>query len=51
MGKPEGKKPLGKPMCRWKDEIIVGLKYDWTPRTRLIWLRIGTNGGGLLARY
>jgi hypothetical protein len=33
MGKPEGKRPLGRPRRRW----VV-----WTG---LIWLRIGTSGG------
>jgi len=36
MGKPEGKRPLGKPRCRWVDNIRtdlqeVGCGYmDWT---------------------
>jgi hypothetical protein len=26
MGKPEGKRPLGKPRCRWEDGIIMDLR-------------------------
>jgi hypothetical protein len=26
-GKPEGKRPLGRPRQRWKDNIKMGLKY------------------------
>jgi hypothetical protein len=30
VGKPEGKRPLGKPMCRWKDTIRMDLrKIGW----------------------
>jgi len=35
MGKPEGKRPLGRPRCRWKDNIKVGYQLvgcggmDW----------------------
>jgi hypothetical protein len=25
-GKPEGETPLGKPMCRWEDNIKMNLK-------------------------
>jgi hypothetical protein len=25
MGKPEGKRPLGRPRCRWLDNIMVDL--------------------------
>jgi hypothetical protein len=25
VGKPEGKRPLGRPRCRWEDGIIMGL--------------------------
>jgi hypothetical protein len=48
VGKPEGKRPLGRPRRRWEDEIRVDLReiglgvwigFDW--------LRTGT-GGGLL---
>ena len=26
MGKPEGNKPLGKPRCKWKDNIKMDLQ-------------------------
>ena len=48
VGKPEGKRPLGRPRRRWEDNIRmdlqeVGLGYeDW-----IVWLRIGTGGGRL----
>jgi hypothetical protein len=38
VGKPEGKRPLGRPRRRWVDNIKTDL------RERLIWLRIGTSG-------
>jgi len=29
VGKPEGKSPLGRPRCRWEDNIKMDLrKYD-----------------------
>jgi hypothetical protein len=45
MGKPEGKRPLGRPRRRWEDNIKmelqeVGVKA-WTGS---MWLRIGTGG-------
>ena len=47
MGKPEGKRPLGRPRRRWR--IILrwifrkweGVETGWS------WLRIGTGGGHL----
>ena len=51
VGKPEGKRPLGRPRRRWKDsiktdlqEVGVGLGTGWS------WLRIGTGGGHLWVR-
>jgi len=47
VGKPEGKRPLGRPRHRWVDirtdlqEVGCGM---WTG---LGWPRIGTGGGGL----
>jgi hypothetical protein len=41
VGKPEGKRPLGRPRRRWEDNIRMVV---WTG---LIWLRIGTSGGPL----
>ena len=34
MGRPEGKRPLGRPRCRWEDNIKmdlqkVGCRMDW----------------------
>jgi hypothetical protein len=26
MGKPEGRRPLGKPRCRWEDSIKMDLR-------------------------
>jgi hypothetical protein len=48
-GKPEGKRPLGRPRLRWGDNIKMELlDVGWRePWTGLLWLRIGT-GGGLL---
>jgi hypothetical protein len=48
MGKPEGRKPLGRPRRRWEDNIKTDLsEVEWGAWTGSIWLRIGT-GGGLL---
>jgi hypothetical protein len=48
VGKPEGKRPLGRPRRRWEDGIRMDLGENglgvWTG---LDWLRTGT-GGGLL---
>jgi hypothetical protein len=46
VGKPEGKRPLGKSRHRWQDNIKPTLEEEngmlWTG---LIWLRIGNSGG------
>jgi hypothetical protein len=48
MGKPEGKRPLGRPNRRWEVNIKMGLQTvgcgdtDWVS-----WLKIGTGGGYL----
>ena len=48
VGKPEGKRPLGRPRRRWEDNIKMDLQeVGWGECTELIWLRIGT-GSGLL---
>ena len=48
VGKPEGKRPLGRPRRRWEDNIKMDLQEVevgvWTGSS---WHRIGT-GGGLL---
>ena len=45
VGKPEGKRPLGRPRRRWKDNIKMVLQevgvWVWTGSS---WLRIGTGG-------
>jgi hypothetical protein len=40
VGKPEGKRPLGRPRCRWVEYIKTDLRG-----IGLIWLRIGSSGG------
>jgi hypothetical protein len=48
VGKPEGRRTLGKPRRRRDDNIKVDLReVGWGAQTGLIWLMIGT-GGGLL---
>jgi hypothetical protein len=48
MGKPEGKRPLGRPRHRWKDNIKMDLQeVGWGAWTGMIWLKIGTGGGQL----
>ena len=49
VGKPEGKRPMGRPGHRWEDNIKmdlqeVGCGGVWTGFS---WLRIGTVGGHL----
>ena len=48
VGKPERKSTLGRPRCRWEDNIKMGLQEVgcgmWTGSS---WLRIGTGGGHL----
>jgi hypothetical protein len=45
IGKPEGKRPLGRPRLRWDGNIKMDLKWDVGVRTGSNWLRIGTGGG------
>jgi hypothetical protein len=48
VGKPEGRRPLGRPRRRWVDNIKWLLeRQDGMVWIRLMWLRIG-NSGGLL---
>jgi hypothetical protein len=48
VGKPEGKRPLGRHTCRWGDNIKMDLQeVVWGARTEWSWLRIGTGGGHL----
>jgi hypothetical protein len=50
VGKPEGKRPLGRPRRRWMDNIRMNLgevgwgDVDWIGWTGFVWLRIGTGG-------
>ena len=48
VGKPEGKRPLGRPGRRWEDSIKMDLQ-EWEVElwTGSSWLRIGTGGGHL----
>jgi hypothetical protein len=45
VGKPEGKRPLGRLRHRWVDNIKMNLREDGVVWTVLICLRIGTCGG------
>jgi hypothetical protein len=46
VGKPEGKRPLGRPRRRWEDNIRMDLqKVGLGVCTGLGWLRIETGGG------
>jgi hypothetical protein len=50
VGKPEGKRPLGRPRRRWVDNIRMDLReigWDGLVWIGLIWLRIGTSVGFL----
>jgi hypothetical protein len=46
VGKPEGKRPLGRPRRRWEDNIKMDLRgrEDRVLWTGLIWFGIGTSG-------
>jgi len=48
VGKPEGKKQLGRPRRRWEDNIKMDLQ-EWVMRVwnGSSWLRIGTGDGHL----
>jgi hypothetical protein len=51
MGKPEGRRPLGRPRRRWEDNIKMDLReIGWGAQTGWIWLRIGTGGSLLCIR-
>jgi hypothetical protein len=48
VGKPEGKRPLGRTRRRWEDNIKMDLhKLEGVVGTGWSWLRIGTGGGNL----
>jgi hypothetical protein len=51
VGKPEGKRPLGRPRRRWEDNIKMDLgDIGWDGMDSNDLARIGTNGGDLWAR-
>ena len=52
MGKPEEKRPLGRPRRKWEDNIRNESSGSvmWGAWTGLIWFRIGTDGGLLKVR-
>jgi hypothetical protein len=46
IGRPEGKRPLGRPRRRWEDDIKINLREIGSMgRTGFSWLRIGSSGG------
>jgi hypothetical protein len=45
VGKPEGKRPLGRPRRRWVNNIKMDIRECGMVWSGLIWLRIGTSGG------
>jgi hypothetical protein len=46
VGKPKGKRPLGKLRRRWEDGIRIDLReIGWGVWSGFTWLRIGTVGG------
>jgi hypothetical protein len=47
VGKPEGKRPLGRPRRRWEYNIKIFREWDVGVWTGLSWLRIETDGGQL----
>ena len=49
LGKPEGRRPLGRPRRRWVDNIRMDL-WDVGIWTGLSWPRIETGGGRLWVR-
>jgi hypothetical protein len=45
VGKPEGRRPLGRPRHRWEDNIMMNLQeVGWGKWTGLILLRLETSG-------
>jgi hypothetical protein len=48
VGKPEGRRPFGRPSHRWEGNITMSVKeMEWGAWTGSVWLRMWT-GGGLL---
>jgi len=51
VGKPEGKRLLGRPRPRWEENIKwIFRKWDVGIWTGSSWLRVGTGGGHLCMR-
>jgi len=51
VGKPEGKRQIGRPRRRWEDDIKIHIqKVGWGTWTALIWLRLVTGGALLCMR-
>jgi hypothetical protein len=48
VGRPEGKIPLGRPRCRWKDNIKIDLREMWIDGANWIWLAQDRSCGGFL---
>jgi hypothetical protein len=48
VGKPEGKRPLGRLRFRWEDGISVDLRVGWGPWSGFSCFRIESGGGGFL---
>jgi hypothetical protein len=45
VGKPEGRRPLGRPRRRWEDNIKMDIReVGWEAWTESVWLRVGTGG-------
>lgn len=45
VGRPEGKRPFGRPRHRWENIIKINLQeLGWRAWTRLIWLNKRTGG-------
>jgi hypothetical protein len=44
VGKKEGKRPPGRPGCRWINNIKMNILEIGVLWTGLVWLRIGTGG-------
>jgi hypothetical protein len=45
MGKPEGKRPLGRPRCRWEDNIKMDRRQDGVD-----WIHLAQDGDQWRAR-
>jgi len=50
VGKPEGRRPLGRQRRKWVDNIRMDVRWDVGIWTGLGWPRIETGGGRLWVR-